>query len=209
MSALRIFLVDDHPVLCQGITLLLQGAGLTVCATAASLPDALRLLPEAQPDVVLVDLTLGPAGDGLALLAALAQSASPARRLVYSMREDAASIHRSLAAGALGYVTKAEVWETLVTAIQAVARGERFLSPRARRALNEPAEERRDELPAKISARERAVFDLLAEGFRIAEIASRLEVSPRTVESYCGRLLVKLNLPGMRELRRQAIGTRR
>jgi DNA-binding NarL/FixJ family response regulator len=209
MSGPRILIVDDHPVLCQGITVLLERAGLTVAGAATSLDEARRLLPVASPDVVLVDLNLGGDADGITFLEELAQAGAPARRLVYSIREDAESIRRSLEAKALGYVTKAEVWDMLVTAILAVAAGQRFLSPRARRALDEPSSTIPVDPLATVSKRERAVFRLLGEGFQVAEIAARLGVSPRTVETFCGRLIVKLELAGMRELRRAAIAARR
>lgn len=204
---LRVFVVDDHPVMRQGIGLLLAQAGMEVAGTAATVDEALTSIPGAGADVALVDLGLAE-GSGLSLLDALARRPDAPRRLVYSMNEDAASVERSLGSGADGYVTKGEVWETLIHALRAVAAGERYLSPRARRALDgvtTPAEIGEVEF----SKREGEVFHLLGEGFSNAEIATRLGLSPRTVESYCARLLEKLRLGGMRELRRKAIAARR
>jgi len=208
MSVLRVFVVDDHPVMRQGIIELLKASGMALSGAAGGLSEALELLSHAQSDVVLVDLTLGPDGDGLDLLEQFAKMSTSPPSLVYSMREDAVSIQRSLDAGSLGYVTKTELWETLVTAIRQVARGETYLSPRARRALDVHVECKAEVPATKLSAREQEVFLLLSQGYSVAEIATRLRVSPRTVESYCSRLLLKLNLRGMRELRRHAIAHR-
>jgi len=190
----------------QGIEVLLQRAGMKVVGSAASTREALSGLEAAHPHAVLVDLGLGEE-DGLTLLRELARDPAAPPRLVYSMNEDASSVEQSLAAGACGYVTKGEVWETLVVALRTVAAGTRYLSPRARRAL--------DTLPSgpataeELSAREQDVFGLLGEGYSTKEIGARLGVSPRTVESYCARLQEKLQLSGMRELRRVAINALR
>lgn len=205
-APLNVFVVDDHPVMRQGIGVLLEQAGMKVAGSAANVADTLAGIAETHPDVVLVDLGLGK-DDGRVLLRQLARSGGP-RRLVYSMSEDASSVEGALGAGADGYVTKGEVWDALITALQAVASGRRYLSPRASRALEDAVAQ--GPAPAlELSAREREVFRLLGEGFAMKEIGARLEVSPRTVESYCSRLQEKLRLPGMRELRRHALGARK
>lgn len=206
LPALRVFVVDDHPVLRKGIDLLLQQAGVRVVGSAAALADARAGIGATAPDVVLVDLALGEE-DGRTLIRELARSGGP-RPLVYSMDEEGPAVEESLALGALGYVTKGEVWDTLVTALGEVAAGRRYLSPRARRALDD-AGDAGPEPGADLSARERDVFRLLGEGFAPKEIAARLDVGSRTVESYCARLQEKLRLAGMRELRRAAIAARR
>lgn len=200
---LTVFVVDDHPVMRQGIGVLLQQSGMRVVGNAATVDEALSGIEETHPHVVLVDLGLGRE-DGRGLLRALARDPERPRRLVYSMNEDAASVEQSLALGAHGYVTKGEVWDTLVLALRAVAAGKRYLSPRASRLLNAPPAGD-SEAPPELSAREREVYRLLGEGFSVREVGVRLELSSRTVESYCARLQEKLRLSGMRELRRQAI----
>lgn len=208
MSALRVFVVDDHPVVTLGVRALLAGEGMIVVGTAGGAEAALRALGEGGVDVVIVDLHLGrPILDGIALIEALGSLRQPPRAVVYSMHEDADTIARALAAGARGYVSKGEVWQTLVRAIRVVGEGGRFLGPAAARALGEldggPAEGH-----AHLSEREREVFRLLGEGFGVSEIATRLDLSARTVESFCARIIDKLGLSGMRELRRAAIGAR-
>ncbi len=206
---LKVFVVDDHPVMRQGIGVLLQQAGMEVVGNAATVAEALAGISTTGPDVALVDLGLG-AEDGHALLRELSKDPHGPRRLVYSMNEDAGSVEQSLACGADGYVTKGEVWETLVAALRVVAGGGRYLSPRASRALDGARPAAAPEGgPAPLSEREREVFRLLGEGDSTTEIGVRLELSPRTVESYCARLQDKLGLSGMRELRRQAIASRK
>lgn len=207
MSPLRVFVVDDHPVVTHGVRALLTGAEMEVVGTATGLEQAMEALRQVRADVVVVDLHLGhgPVTGGIAVIEALAGLHPVPRPLVYSMREDVDAIGRSLAAGALGYVTKAEAWQTLATAIRIVAGGGRYLSPMASRAMGRAAGA---DPPQELSARERDVFRLLGEGFGVTEIGERLDLSGRTVESYCGRLIVKLHLAGMRELRRSAIAAR-
>lgn len=203
---LRIFIVDDHPVVRQGVRMLLEQAGMTVVGTASTSDDARAGVAATHPDVALVDLRLDN-DDGRPLLRELARGDRP-RLLVYSMAEDAASIGESLDAGAHGYVTKGEVWETLVEALSAVAVGQCYLSPRACRALDAPVSANAT-TQVKFSSRESEVYRLLGDGFTGKEIGAKLDVSPRTVESYCARLQEKLSLPGMRELRRHAIAARK
>ncbi|HEY3452582.1 MAG TPA: response regulator transcription factor [Myxococcales bacterium] len=207
-SPLKVFVVDDHPVMRQGIGVLLQQAGVEVVGSAATVADALAGISSTAPHVALVDLGLGRE-DGRALLRKLGKDPGGPKRLVYSMNEDAGSVEESLAAGASGYVTKGEVWETLVAALRAVAAGECYLSPRASRALDALPRVPSEAAAVALSVREREVFRLLGEGYSTKEVGARLEVSPRTVESYCARLQEKMGLSGMRELRRQAIGARK
>lgn len=206
-APVKVFIVDDHPVMRQGIAQLLSRAGMETVGDAATVAEALAGVARTAPDVVLVDLTLGDES-GLTLLEGLVEAGGKNRRLVYSMNEDALSVERALAAGADGYVTKGEVWEALVVAAQTVAKGKRYLSSRACRALDH-ALCSGQAIPAELSAREREVFALLGAGYATAEIGERLSVSPRTVESYYSRLLGKLRLAGMRELRRAAIAANR
>lgn len=209
MTPVRVFLIDDHPIMRQGIGNVLREAGIEVSCMAGSASEALRCLESNHADAILLDVHLGegPEGDGIALLERILAGRPGIPCVVYSMREDAATIRRCLDAGAMGYVTKTEVWETLVTAIREAIAGRPFLCPAATRALGDPAGARPG--GSGFSDREREVFRMLGEGFTVAEIGDRLGVGTRTVESYCGRILVKLGLSGMRELRRSAIAARK
>jgi DNA-binding NarL/FixJ family response regulator len=204
-TAARLFMVDDHPGVREGLRLLLEQQGMVVCGEAGDAAATLAALPEAAPDLVILDLSLGE-DSGLTLLRAVARLLPAVPILVYSMHEDAFHVQQALAAGAQGYVTKREISSQFLLAIDQLLQGRQHTSPRARQALdNLPAEAR----PAKVlSPRELFVYRLLGLGYSTHAIAVELEVSRHTVDSYFGRILEKLDLPGMEALRRRAISER-
>ncbi|MDX9973154.1 MAG: response regulator transcription factor [FCB group bacterium] len=203
-TPIRILVVDDHPAVCQGLGLLLESERIFVCGEAGGLNEALACVDRCRPDLALVDLSLGDE-DGMVLVKNLHARGLPS--LVYSMYEDGRHVEGAFAAGALGYVTKREIRGVLVQAIREVAAGRRFVSPRAAVALaSRIADARPDDGYVDLSSQERQVYRLLGEGQGTGEIAAALGISVRTVESYYARILVKLGLDGMRDLRRHAIG---
>lgn len=202
-AIIRIVIADDHPAVCQGLKLLLEPEGISVCAQASGRKEALASIEAHHPDLALVDLSLGE-DNGIALVEDLRRLAVPS--LVYSMHEDAHHVKAALAAGAKGYVTKREVHRLLVQAICEIAGGGRFVSPRAALALvDQIGVERTDTPKPELSGQERNVYRLLGSGEGTSQIAQKLELSARTVESYYSRILVKLGLETMRDLRRHAI----
>lgn len=202
-SVIRVVIADDHPAVCQGLKLLLEPEGISVCAQASGRVETLACVTAHRPDLVLVDLSLGD-DDGIDLVAELRRLAIPS--LVYSMHEDAHHVAAALAAGAQGYVTKREVHQLLVQAIREAAAGRRFVSPRAALALADRiGVERSDTDTPELSGQEKNVYRLLGRGEGTSQIARTLKISARTVESYYSRMLVKLNLETMRDLRRHAI----
>lgn len=203
----RVLIVDDHPAVRQGLGVLLEPEGVTVCAEADGQTAALDACRCHHPDVVLVDLSLGDE-DGVALLLELRELGLPS--VAYSMHEDSGHVKRAFAAGALGYVTKREVHRVLVQAVSEVAAGRKFVSPRAALGLADQAVD--DQNPnglSELSRQEQEVYRLLGIGETTKGIASAMKISTRTVESYFDRILVKLNLAGMHELRRRAISHQR
>lgn len=200
---IRVLLVDDHPAVRQGLALLLAHEHILVSAEASGRAEALAHLEKHRPNAAIVDLSLD-GEDGVTLIADLHQRGVAV--LVYSMHNDARHVERAFAAGALGYVTKRELHGVLVQAIREVAAGRRFVSPSAAAALAEnlatsPAQDTVSEL----SPNERRVYELLGEGADTSDIGAALRISSHTVESYYGRILVKLNLSGMHQLRLHAI----
>jgi len=151
---------------------------------------------------VTIDLVLGRE-DGLDLVRQLAVRKPAIPSLVYSGFEDAAHIERSLAASASGYMTKGEAFDILGTAIRECVAGHRFLSPKAKQILQKSPFVR--EILAALSDKKQDVYALLGRGVATCEIASRLDLSPRTVESYYARIQIKLGLGGMKELREYAV----
>lgn len=202
----RIFIVDDHPLVRQGMKLLLEQEGFVVCGEGGDLDSAFTAIPLASPDVVIIDLSLGNES-GLVLLRKLDSIAPRLPRLVYSMHEDPFRISQAFAAGATGYVTKRELSSTLVLAITEVLAGKKFASPRVSTILNHSSTmvSKTDSL----SPQELQVFTLLGEGYSTAGIATSLAVSRKTIDSYYSRILLKLGIEGMEELRRRAVASHR
>ncbi len=202
-ARIRVLLVDDHPAVREGLGLLLAPDGIDVVAEAGAPADALASLQERRPDLAIVDLSLDTE-DGAALIADLRARDVPA--LAYSMHKDARHVEGAFAAGALGYVTKGELHDVLVAAVRQVAAGRQFVSPVAALALAQRASRSHEEGGTRgLSQQERQVYRLLGDGEGTYEIASALKISTRTVESYYARLIVKLGLNGMYELRHRAI----
>ncbi len=203
---IRILLVDDHPAVREGLALLLSPDGVAVCAEAGGRAEALARAKECHPDLAIVDLSLD-SEDGTVLIPDLRACSVPV--LVYSMHKDARHVGNAFAAGALGYVTKRELHSVLVQAIREVAVGHRFVSPIAAVALAEQANKlHADDELRNLSRQEREIYQLLGKGEGTYEIAAALNISTRTVESYYGRIQLKLGLSGMYELRRHAIKSR-
>jgi DNA-binding NarL/FixJ family response regulator len=200
---IHVLLVDDHPAVREGLGLLLAREEITVCGEAEDCAHALLSADDALPHVALVDLSLGPES-GLDLIGDMEARGIPV--LVYSMHEDGEHVQQALAAGARGYVTKREMHRVLTDAIREVASGREFLGPRAAASLaGQLARTGRRGSLREPSEREREVYRLLGEGATTSEIAAAMNVSIRTVESYCARLMEKLGVDGMKPLRRDAI----
>ncbi len=193
---ITVFLVDDHPLVRQGLAVMLEQGGFAVAGEAASIRATLDHPGLTSAQVVLLDISLEQAS-GVDLIPALCRRGI--RVVVYSMHEDPGVVRRALAAGATGYVTKREAAQSLVEAIRTVVASRSYISPRAAAALAQPATD------PDFSPQQQQLYDLLGQGCDAGEIASRLHVSPRTVETYCARLMDKLGVDGMKELRRRAI----
>lgn len=203
-TQISLLLVDDHPAVREGLALLLAPGGIAVCAEAADCAQALAALETCNPDVALVDLALDGGESGLDLVPELC--ARGLKVLVYSMHEDGAVVRQALAAGAHGYVTKREMHRVLMEAVKEVAAGGEYLGQRAAAALAADLARPDNRMPdLALSAQEARVYHLLGDGATAAEIAGEMGVSTRTVESYCARIMEKLEVTGMRNLRRHAI----
>lgn len=198
--AVRILIIDDHPAIRQGLALLLAHAQIEVCGEAEDTLGAQPLLQLQPPaDLALVDLSFDQ-GNGFELITQLC--AKHIRVIVYSMHEDVGNIHRSIEAGALGYVSKREDSSILLAAIHSVISGIPYCCPRAAQALDN---EEDFSLGPRCSGREIQILQLLGQGLGTSEIAQTLSLSVRTIETYCTRIRAKLELLGMKELRQFAI----
>jgi len=197
---LRILLLDDHPAVRKGLSILLATRH-SVCAEAKDKVEAMALLDDRDFDIALLDLSLQD-GSGLDLLPEL--EARGIAALIYSMHEDPDIIDRAFRCGALGYVSKQEDADILFAAIETIAAGKRYVSPCAAQCLKQ--NEGGEQLPEDIlSDRERQIFLLMGKGCGNTEIATQLGLSRRTVETYCTRMVNKLDFEGRSELRKYAI----
>jgi len=204
-----IFIVDDHPIVRQGLALLInRESDLAVCGDAADAGSALSLIGELRPDLVVVDLSLnGP--DGLDLLKSIRTRDSRLPVLILSMLDETLYAERALRAGANGYIMKQEATERVLVAIRGILDGEIYLSDRMsdkmlRRFVGGAGEETPSPI-ADLTDRELEVFRRIGEGQGTREIADQLHISIKTVESYQAHIKDKLALKNGRELVQRAI----
>lgn len=183
--------------------LLLGADAHVVCGEAASRAETLERLVDARPRLTLLDISLGE-DNGLELIGWLLQH--DVLVLVYSMHEDVMAIEGSFRLGAQGYVSKREDSRILLTGVREVLAGRRFISPRGAQVLaGRVITSSRADWLARLSERELQIMEMLGQGLSNVDIAKTLTISVRTVESYCARIMEKLQLSGMKELRQQAI----
>ena len=204
---IRLLLADDHPVVRKGIlACLAQNRELEVIGEAGDGNEALAKARKLTPDLVLMDIDM-PGMDGLAVTEVLRKELPQTRVLILSMHGNTEYIMRILESGARGYVLKEASPEELVRAIQTVNAGETFFSPAvARAALNQYVQGNADPLnPNRITHREREVLIQIAEGLSNKEIACRLGVGVRTVETHRERIMRKLNIHSVAGLTKYAI----
>ncbi len=195
---IRVFVVDDHPLLRDGLrSLLARDQGITIVGDAAHGQDLLDQLPATPADVVLLDLNM-PVLDGLATAARLRKEFPAVRILVLSMNGHAFTIGRALNAGAHGYVLKNAALDEIVAGIRAVASGKEFLSSELGLGLlhqvltrDDPVPDPAEKHPGRLTFREREVLQLIAQGLTNNEIADRLFTSRRTVETHRQNLILK------------------
>ena len=192
---IRILIADDHTVVAEGLKHLIEAQpDLAVVAIVGDGREAVRIAREAAPQVVLMDLSM-PELNGADATRAIVENDPKCRVIMLSMYAEPEYVRRALKAGAAGYVLKRSAAEEVVAAIRAVHGGTRYLSPRVADSVIDdyPVDEKAD-LLERLSAREREVLQLLAEGRTGAEIAQRLSLSQKTVETYRARLVEKLGI---------------
>lgn len=210
-----VLIVDDHPLVRQGLSSLIrQTTDLFICAQAGDAASALSALENARPDVAVVDLSLR-GSNGIDLIKEIRRRAPQIDVLVLTMHDEAFYAERSLRAGARGYVMKGEEPDEVLDAIRRVRRGEVYVSPRLHSDMLRRAAQAQDGSgqskasdPTAVEAlsdRELEVFDLVGRGFRTSEIAERLCVSVKTVETHRHRIKEKLGLRTGQQMVRYAI----
>ncbi|MDD3845683.1 MAG: response regulator transcription factor [Syntrophorhabdaceae bacterium] len=210
MTKRKILIVDDHPILRKGLTLLInQESDLVVCAEAENAQMALESIEKVVPDMAIVDISL-PGIDGIELIKEIRLRHKDMAVLVVSMHDETLYAERSLRAGARGYIMKQEALEKVLVAIRKVLDGEIFVSDRITTKMLEKfvSVEGVSQGASPIdllSNRELTVFRLIGQGNKTREIAERLHLSIKTVESYRAHIKEKLKLADGTDLLKYAI----
>jgi len=206
MTAIRVLIADDHSIVAEGLKHLVDAEpDMKVVALVEDGREAVRIAAEAGPDVVVMDLSM-PELNGADATRAIIAREPKCRVIILSMYSEREYVRRALKAGAIGYVVKRSAAKELVEAIRAAHAGQRYLSPRVADVMIEDGgPDEGDDLLGKLSAREREVLQLIAEGHTSASIAERLSLSQKTVETYRARLIEKLGIRDVPGLVRFAI----
>ena len=207
-GAHRIFLIDDHTLIRQGLRRLLEDEpSLTICGEADSARIAYAELATAKPDLVLIDISL-PGIDGLELIKNLKNQYPDLRMMVLSMHAEELYAERALRAGALGYVMKHAPLNQLMQGIRSVLRGDVYLSPKLSSRLLVSLASRKDKTKTAaelLSDRELEILRLLGSGLTTREVSKSLMISAKTVETHRGNIRRKLQLRTGAELIRYAV----
>ncbi len=205
----RIFLVDDHPITRQGVLVLInQEPDLEVCGEADSAPKAFDLLQRSKADLAVVDISLKTTS-GIELTKNLKVLLPDLPVLIMSMHDESLYAERALRAGAKGYVMKQEASDNILIAIRRILEGELYLSEKMKeKMLHRLVHNRKDEVVFSIdtlSDREMEVFQLIGNGFSTRQIATKLNLSVKTIDSYREHLKLKLHIEKGADLVRHAI----
>jgi len=205
----HILIVDDHPIVRQGLAQLIdQESDLSVCGQAEDAHEAMRAIEELHPDLVVADIALKETS-GMELIKDIKARHPNVAVLTLSMHDEAVYAERALRAGAKGYIMKQEATEKVVTAIHRVLAGEVYISEEMAGKMVSRMVGRSPEAGAspveRLSDRELEVFRLIGEGYGTREMAERLRLSIKTIETYRAHIKDKLGLEDANELLRSAI----
>lgn len=199
MIPFRVFVVDDHPAVRDGLASRIQNEpDLVLCGEATTVAEAWQRLTQLQPDVAIIDLTLKESS-GLELIRDLRAAGNPIHILVWSMHNESLFAEQAIQAGANGFINKEEPTELVIEAIRNVAQGTFWLSPKQtqrildRSILGKSSSPDHQSLDS-LTDRELQVLKLYGEGAKTAEIAQRLNISKKTVSTHQSHLIQKLNL---------------
>ena len=208
-SKVKIFLVDDHPLVREWLTNLIhQQPDLIVCGESEDAPQALTGISGSQPDVAIVDISLKQ-GSGIELIKNLKVLCPGVAIIVLSMHDERLYAERALRAGARGYIMKRETAKKVITAIRQVLDGKIYMSESLAAVFAEKFVDGR--LPASsslvehLSDRELETFQLLGKGYETRQVAQMMNVSMKTVQAHCAHIKEKLKLTNAAELLREAV----
>jgi len=205
---IKILLVDDHPLVREGLANLIhQQPDMEICGEAGSQPQALQLIGALRPDIAVVDISLEN-GSGLELMKSIKAMHPTVAMLALSMHDESLYAERALRAGARGYLMKREAAKKVIQGIRAVLAGQLFVSEKIAAMMAERFVDGRTAVQSPVeilSDRELEVFQLLGHGQSTRQIAEHLNVGFKTVQAYCARIKEKLQLANATELLRSAM----
>lgn len=206
---IRVVLVEDHQIVREGLRLLIQSqSDLEIAGEAGDGLTAYDVITNTLPDVAIIDISL-PLLNGIELVRRLTDAGVDTRVLILTANEDQSYMRRILQKGALGYLLKRSAGDELITAIRAVAKGDRYVDSSVARALvNSELFQPKDRHAISddsLSPREREVLRLVAMGYTNKEIAAKLDVSCKTIETHKARSMSKLSLFGRSDIVRLAV----
>jgi DNA-binding NarL/FixJ family response regulator len=209
VMSIKILIVDDHPLVRQGlIGLLSTQPDFEVCGEASGLTEARLLASQQKPDVAIVDLSLEE-GSGIELIKNLSEDYPDMKLLVLTMHDELIFAERALRAGAMGYVNKQEVSRTIVHAIREILEGKLYLSRRATERMVQLAvgsKGHHGQSPIeRLTDREVEIFQMIGQGMTSRQIASKLGLSPKTVDAHRERIKQRLELHNVTELTKHAV----
>ena len=206
---IRIVIAEDHKIVRQGFRAILNAAAnMSVTGETGDGSEAVRLVEELEPDVLIVDLSL-PGLDGIEVTRQVRQRIPATRVIVLSMHADDGYVVAALRSGARGYVLKEAGADELIAAVERVMDGRQYLSralpvEEIRRLLEKPSTKAADRYDT-LSAREREVLQLIAEGYTSPDIAEKIFISPRTADTHRSNIIAKLGLGSVSDLIRFAV----
>jgi len=202
---IRVVLADDHQILLAGLRRLIDSKGdMEVVATATDAATAIEAARTHRPDVLVLDISMP--GGGLEVARRVREMELPTKIVILTMYAEDRYVMEAVRLGAAGYVLKRAADKELIDAIRAVAAGDAYLTPAAVRLLLATQQNENGRAEPALSPREREVLRFTARGFSNLEIAERLFVSPKTVDTYRSRIMAKLDLHRRSELVEYALG---
>jgi DNA-binding NarL/FixJ family response regulator len=209
LSVTKVFIVDDHELVRQGLKQLIEGEfDLEICGEASNVQEALKMRASLKPDVAIVDISL-PDGNGLDLIKQLHTWQPNMHIIALSMHDDELYAERAINNGASGYINKQDSAQKLLMGIREVIHNKVFVTPEIAKRMqqNRPAHKShaRNSAISKLTDRELQVFDFIANGLKTTEIASKLKLSIKTIETHRRHIKDKMSLNSGTELVRAAL----
>ena len=208
-SKYKVLIVDDHPVVCQGLAQLInQESDFIVCGIAGDIPQALKTINSCKPDIIIVDLSLGHTS-GIKLIEDLSLNYSDLIILAFSMHDESIYAERCLRAGAKGYIMKQEPPEKVVSALRTIIHGNIYISNKLNKLFLHKLVAGKSDAPRSpvevLSNRELEVFQLLGQGLKTRKIAEELNLSVKTSETYIDKIKKKMDINDSRHLLLHAV----